>query len=72
MGNTYGQVNTLTNVIYACDEEDGEVFEEGSLEREFFDRFYAEADALTAEMQIPAPEPCPVRLPQKPSEAGSK
>ena len=46
MGNTYGQVNTLTNVIYACDEKDGEVFEEGSLEREFFDRFYAQADAL--------------------------
>lgn len=46
MGNTYGQVNTLTNVIYACDKEDGEVFEEDSLEREFFDRFYAEADAL--------------------------
>jgi len=44
MGNTYGQVNTLTNVIYACDEKDGEVFAEGSLEREFFDRFYAEAD----------------------------
>ena len=48
MGNTYGQVNTLTNVIYACDEEDGAVFEDGSLEREFFDRFYAEADALKA------------------------
>ena len=48
MGNTYGQVNTLTNVIYACDEEDGEVFEEGSLEREFFERFYAEADAMGA------------------------
>lgn len=48
MGNTYGQVNTLTNVIYACDEEDGNVFEEGSLEREFFDRFYAEADEMTA------------------------
>ncbi len=46
MGNTYGQVNTLTNVIYACDEEDGEVFDEGSLERAFFDRFYAEADAM--------------------------
>lgn len=46
MGNTYGQVNTLTNVIYACDREDGEVFEEGSLEREFYDRFYAEADEL--------------------------
>lgn len=46
MGNTYGQVNTLTNVIYACDEEDGEVFEEGSLERAFFDQFYEEADAL--------------------------
>ena len=45
MGNTYAQVNTLTNVIYACDEEDGEVFAAGSLEREFFDRFYAEADA---------------------------
>lgn len=48
MGNTYGQVNTLTNVIYACDEEDGNVFEEGSLEREFFDRFYAEADEMKA------------------------
>lgn len=48
MGNTYGQVNTLTNVIYACDEEDGEVFEEGSLERQFFDTFYEEADALAA------------------------
>lgn len=48
MGNTYGKVNTLTNVIYACDEEDGNVFEEGSLEREFFDRFYAEADEMTA------------------------
>lgn len=40
MGNTYGKVNTLTNVIYACDEEDGEVFPEGSLERSFFDSFY--------------------------------
>ena len=48
MGNTYGQVNTLTNVIYACDEEDGEVFGEDSLERAFFERFYAEADALGA------------------------
>ena len=48
MGNTYGQVNTLTNVIYACDREDGEVFEEGSLERAFFERFYEEADALGA------------------------
>ncbi|MDE5932198.1 MAG: hypothetical protein K2H40_06915, partial [Lachnospiraceae bacterium] len=48
MGNTYGQVNTLTNVIYACDREDGEVFEEGSLERQFFDTFYEEADALKA------------------------
>lgn len=48
MGNTYGQVNTLTNVIYACDREDGAVFEEGSLEREFFDIFYEEADALGA------------------------
>lgn len=48
MGNTYGQVNTLTNVIYACDREDGEVFEEGSLERRFFDIFYEEADALMA------------------------
>lgn len=48
MGNTYGQVNTLTNVIYACDWEDGEVFEDGSLERAFFERFYEEADALQA------------------------
>lgn len=48
MGNTYGQVNTLTNVIYACDREDGQVFEEGSLERAFFERFYEEADALGA------------------------
>lgn len=46
MGNTYGKVNTLTNVIYACDEEDREVFEEGSLEQKFFDCFYAEADAM--------------------------
>ena len=43
MGNTYGQVNTLTNVMYACDEEDRAVFEEGSLEQSFFDRFYEEA-----------------------------
>lgn len=48
MGNTYAQVNTLTNVIYACDREDGEVFEGGSLEREFFERFYDEADAMEA------------------------
>ncbi len=48
MGNTYGQVNTLTNVIYACDREDGAVFEEGSLEREFFDRFMEEAYAVGA------------------------
>lgn len=46
MGNTYGKVNTLTNIIYACDGEDGSVFEQGSLEREFFNRFYEEADAL--------------------------
>lgn len=48
MGNTYGPVNTLTNVIYACDRADGSVFEEGSLERSFFDQFYEEADALGA------------------------
>lgn len=48
MGNTYGQVNTLTNVIYACDKEDGAVFKEGSLERAFFNIFYEEADALSA------------------------
>lgn len=48
MGNTYGQVNTLTNVIYACDREDGMVFAKDSLERAFFDRFYEEADALGA------------------------
>lgn len=48
IGNTYGQVNTLTNVLYACDEEDGEVFEEGSLERQFFEQFYAEADEMGA------------------------
>lgn len=48
MGNTYGQVNTLTNVIYACDEEDGGVFEEDSLERQFFDRFYVQADEMSA------------------------
>lgn len=51
IGNTYGQVNTLTNVIYACDWEDGEVFKEGSLERSFFDKFYEEADALGANYQ---------------------
>lgn len=44
MGNTYGQVNTLTNVIYACDKEDGEVFEEGTQERIFFEQFYEQAD----------------------------
>jgi len=43
MGNTYGQVNTLTNVMYACDREDRSVFEAGSLEQTFFDRFYEEA-----------------------------
>lgn len=43
MGNTYGKVNTLTNVIYACDEEDGEVFSAESLERTFFDDFYQKA-----------------------------
>lgn len=48
MENTYGRVNTLTNVIYACDEEDGRVFEEGSQERVFFERFYTEADAMGA------------------------
>lgn len=48
MGNTYGKVNTLTNVIYACDREDGEVFEAGSLERDFFDVFYEQADAMGA------------------------
>ena len=48
MGNTYGKINTLTNVIYASDPEDREVFEEGSLEQEFFDRFYEDAEALGA------------------------
>lgn len=43
MGNTYGQVNTLTNVMYACDEQDREVFEEGDLEQAFFDNFYGKA-----------------------------
>ncbi len=43
MGNTYGQVNTLTNVMYACDEEDREVFEEGAPEQVFFDSFYGKA-----------------------------
>ena len=51
MGNTYGQVNTLANVIYACDEEDGGVFEEDSLERRFFDGFYAQADEMGANYQ---------------------
>ena len=51
MGNTYGQVNTLANVIYACDEEDGEVFEEDSPERRFFDQFYAQADEMGANYQ---------------------
>lgn len=48
MGNTYGRVNTLANVVYACDEEDGEVFVEDSLERQFFDRFYVQADEMGA------------------------
>lgn len=43
MGNTYGKVNTLTNVIYACDKEDGAVFAAGSLERRFFDEFMEKA-----------------------------
>lgn len=43
MGNTYGQVNTLTNVMYACDEKDREVFAEGDLEQAFFDSFYSKA-----------------------------
>lgn len=43
MGNTYGTVNTLANVIYACDESDGEVFEEGSQLRAFFNQFYQDA-----------------------------
>lgn len=43
MGNTYGKVNTLTNVMYACDEEDREVFAEGDLEQAFFDLFYGKA-----------------------------
>ena len=43
MGNTYGKVNTLTNVIYACDEEDREVFAEGDMEQAFFDCFYGKA-----------------------------
>lgn len=43
MGNTYGQVNTLTNVIYACDEGDREVFAEGDLAQAFFDSFYKKA-----------------------------
>ena len=51
MGNTYGQINTLANVIYACDEEDGEVFEEDSPERRFFDQFYAQADEMGANYQ---------------------
>ena len=48
IGNTFGQVNMLTNVIYACNEDDVEVFEEGSLEREFYEKFYADADAIGA------------------------
>ena len=48
MGNTYGKVNTLTNVIYACDPEDGQVLAEGSLERQFFDTFYEQADQIGA------------------------
>ncbi len=51
IGNTYGQINTLTNVLYACDAEDGEVFAADSLERQFFDRFYGEADELGANYQ---------------------
>lgn len=43
MGNTYGKVNTLTNVIYACDEQDREVFTEGDMEQAFFDCFYKKA-----------------------------
>ena len=48
IGNTYGPVNILTNVMYAADEADGEVFAEGSIERTFFEQFYREADAIGA------------------------
>lgn len=54
IGNTYGTVNTLTNVIYACDPEDREVFEEGSPEQAFFDGFYAEASELNANYRYAA------------------
>ncbi len=47
-GTTFGPVLMLTNVMYACDAEDGEVFAEGSQERAFFDEFYAAADELGA------------------------
>lgn len=48
MGNTYGNVNMLTNVIYAGDPENRAVFAEGSLEQQFFDRFYEEASERSA------------------------
>lgn len=54
IGNTYGNVNTLTNVIYACDPEDREVFEEGSLEQAFFDGFYADASTVSANYRYAA------------------
>lgn len=47
-GNTYGPVNMLANVLYACDEEDGNVFEEGSPEKELYEKFYFNADAMQA------------------------
>lgn len=48
MGNTYGPITMLANVIYACDPEDRDVFEKGSLEQTLFDSFYNEASAYGA------------------------
>ena len=39
INNTYGTVNTLTNILYAADREDGENIEEESA-RDFFYRMY--------------------------------
>ena len=52
MGNTYGQVTALSNVLYASDPEDREVFEEGSPEQMLFDRLYDKASAMNANYRL--------------------
>lgn len=48
IGNTYSKLNILANVMYACDRQDGEVFEENTLEKNFFDLFYNQMETMQA------------------------